>query len=169
MGKAQSNKDFVYVCGVDPGVETGFAVRDLNANRLIMLDSMKIHQAMLEVYNLTNINGIYSVFVFVEDPRQWTGKFPHRGGLQGVGSVKRDAGVWSDFLSDHGIPHKMVKPLKADTKWSHEYFIQVTGWAGMIHQEYKGKKRSTNQHMRDAGVLALRNPDFIQQMEYARK
>lgn len=128
--------------GIDSGTETGFAVWDSEEKCLIQVNTMKIHQAMqkvLQCYLLYPGN----VRVRVEDARKrkWFGN-SGREQLQGAGSIKRDAVIWEDFLTDHGIPFEMVAPKNNKTKMTAEYFRRVTGW-----------KLRTNEHARDAAML----------------
>ena len=83
------------------------------------------------------------LFVFIEDPRKAVYKRQddiHKA--QGAGSVKRDATIWEDFLTDKRIPFAMVRPVKEMTKWSDAYFRKVTGYTGQ-----------TSVHARDAAML----------------
>lgn len=124
--------------GIDPGVNTGFAVKDRRTG-LHVVTSKLIHASMHDV--LTQRNSGYKVFVVVEDARQVrfaTDK--HKA--QGAGSVKRDCNIWEDFLTDYGIPFVMVRPNKSRTKLTAEQFNKLTGW-----------KYKTNNHGRDAAML----------------
>ena len=87
----------------------------------------------------------------MEDPRQrtWFGtermtREEERKRLQGVGSVKRDATIWEDYLTELGVEFEMVAPKRNTTKMSQEYFKQLTGW-----------KKQTNEHSRDAAMLVF--------------
>ena len=64
--------------------------------------------------------------------------------LQGVGSVKRDASIWEDYLTDLGIEFEMVAPKRNVTKLSQDRFKAMTGW-----------KNRTNEHGRDAAMLVF--------------
>ena len=66
------------------------------------------------------------------------------GRRQGAGSVKRDATVWQDALTDWGIPFEAVKPRQGLTKWDAQTFARMTGWTGM-----------TSNHARDAALLVF--------------
>lgn len=130
--------------GIDSGTETGFAVWDSEQKCLLQVNTMKIHQAMqkvLKCYLLYPGN----VRVRVEDARKrkWFGN-SGREQLQGAGSIKRDAVIWEDFLTDHGIPFEMVAPKNNQTKMTADYFKRVTGW-----------KLRTNEHGRDAAMLCF--------------
>ncbi len=92
-----------------------------------------------------------NMMVRVEDPRQrkWFGterleREKERKKLQGVGSVKRDAVIWEDFLTDLGVRFEMVAPKNNVTKLSQSTFVSYTGW-----------KKLTNEHGRDAAMLVF--------------
>lgn len=138
-----------FIIGIDSGVNTGIAVREINSQKhpFLKVDSVKIHRAMELVLEYHHIGG---AFLYVEDGRKIKNYHPGNANIkkyQGVGSVKRDAQIWEDFLTDHNIPHVMVKPISRNTKWNAGKFKRLTGW-----------KHRTNEHSRDAGVLALHNP-----------
>lgn len=143
----------MYYIGIDTGTHTGLAVWDSQLQDFIAIEDMKIHQAMERVKELNEtakLNGT-RVEVRIEDPRQrtWFGtemmsREEERKRLQGVGSVKRDASIWDDFLSDLGIPYEMIAPKRNVTKISHEAFVNLTHWKGR-----------TNEHKRDAAMLVF--------------
>lgn len=64
--------------------------------------------------------------------------------LQGVGSVKRDASIWEDYLKDLGVSFEMVAPKRNVTKLKQETFKRYTGW-----------DKRTNEHGRDAAMLVF--------------
>lgn len=143
----------IYI-GIDTGVHTGFAVWDNKQGRLLAVESLPIHKAMervkayVEAYKATGKN---AVCVRVEDPRQrnWFGtefmsRDEERKRLQGVGSVKRDASIWEEFLKDLGIQFEMVAPKRNVTKLKQETFKSHTGW-----------EQRTNEHGRDAAMLVF--------------
>jgi hypothetical protein len=139
----------IYV-GIDTGVHTGFAIWDSKKRDFIEITSLQIHQAMIKVKALFEEHGP-QIKVRVEDPRKRTWfqsnkktREEERKMLQGVGSVKRDASIWEDFLSDLGIPHEMTHPKNSITKMDAEEFRRVTGYTG-----------KTNEHSRDAGFLVF--------------
>ena len=140
----------VYI-GIDTGVNTGVAVWDAKQQSLILVKTMKIHQAMEIVRGWASMEktGGDKIFVRVEDPRQrkWfqtMDREKERHKLQNVGSVKRDASVWDDFLKDLGVSYEMVAPKNNVTKLSAVAFKSLTGWE---HQ--------TNEHNRDASMLVF--------------
>lgn len=105
----------IYV-GVDTGVNTGFSEWDSQKRCLLSVCSLPIHKAMDRVKVLHELHK-ENLVVRVEDPRQrkWFGtermtREEERKKLQGVGSVKRDATIWEDFLKDLGVRFEMVAP-----------------------------------------------------------
>lgn len=142
----------IYV-GIDTGTHTGFAVWDHSEKKFLTVTSLMLHQAMDEVRRLkaeSQENGKRLV-VRVEDPRQrtWFGtermsREEERKRLQGVGSVKRDASIWEEFLSDIGVEFQMVPPKNNTTKLTQQTFKALTKW-----------QKQTNEHGRDAGMLVF--------------
>lgn len=139
----------IYV-GIDTGTHTGYAVWDSTSKELKECTSLMIHQAMERVRRLHGEYG-RDLLVRIEDPRQrtWFGtermsRDEERKRLQGVGSVKRDASIWEDFLSDAGVRFQMVAPKNNTTKISAEYFKSITKWTAR-----------TNEHGRDAAMLVV--------------
>ena len=132
------------IIGIDPGVNTGFAVWSVAANKLLRVESMKAVEAEIEVMNYFT-SGV-KLHVYVEDTRNLRlPKHMHsKGRERGAGSVARDMGRWQDHLEHHGIPHTMtgLSPKEfrvGDDKW----FRNKTGW-----------DKRTNDHGRcAAGVL----------------
>lgn len=137
----------IYV-GIDTGVHTGFSEWDSKKRILLSVCALPIHEAMDRVKALHNLHG-ENLVVRVEDPRQrtWFGtermtREEERKKLQGVGSVKRDATIWEDFLKDLGVKFEMVAPKRNVTKLTQETFKRYTGWSS-----------KTNEHGRDAAML----------------
>ena len=133
--------------GIDPGENTGLAIWDTREGKFLTLETLPIHQALVKVM-LWRDNVGHDLQVVFEDARQrkW---FPreknvseYRGKLMGAGAAKRDARIWEEFLTDYGIPFTAHKPQAGGTKWSADYFAQVTGWTGR-----------TSEHARDAALL----------------
>lgn len=143
----QKNVKYRYFVGIDCGVNTGIAIWNSVLQKFERVESVKIHVAMKVVSDLFNSGGANTLFVRVEDARQrkWFGA--HRPGpevLQGVGSVKRDAGIWEDFLTDLGADFAMIHPIKGATKIKAEQFKKMCKW-----------EKATNEHARDAACLVL--------------
>jgi len=136
--------------GIDTGVHTGYAEYDTKAKKLIEVCSLQIHQAMERIATMKRLHqNSDGIKVRVEDPRQrtWFGteRMPReleRKKLQGVGSVKRDASIWDDYLKELGVPYEMVAPRYNVTKLTSETFKRYTGWT-----------KKTNEHGRDAAGL----------------
>lgn len=133
--------------GIDTGVNTGFAV--VRNVKLESVECLQIHQALERVKGFLEAGE--DVKVFVEDARQrkWIPSQRGREVLQGVGSVKRDALIWEDFLKDlvnqYGearVSFRMMPPKSNKTKLDAATFKRLTGWEGR-----------TNEHGRDAAML----------------
>lgn len=135
--------------GIDTGATTGFAVWNRKTRKLQSVTSLKIHRAMEAVLRYHEQNP-YQVKVRIEDARlrKW---IPLQGDVkkelgrrEGAGSIKRDATIWEDFCTDHGIEFEMVAPKNNKTKWKADHFNRVTGW-----------DKETNEHGRDAAMLVF--------------
>lgn len=134
--------------GIDCGEHTGFAIWDSSRRKFNNICTLKLHQALEAVLELKHTEP--SIFVHFEDARQrkWIPREKsigeYRGKLMGAGSVKRDAVIWEEFLSDHGILFEAVAPRKGATKLSDETFKALTHWTGR-----------TSNHARDAAMLVF--------------
>ena len=133
--------------GIDTGVNTGVAVWDSDAGRLIAMETMAIDEAMDYVRGLRSGN---DVRVVVEDARRrrWV---PDTHDIRkemsrrlGAGSIKRDARIWEDFLKRNEFDFQMTPPRRGLTKWTRESFASVTGYTGR-----------TTGHSRDAAMLVF--------------
>lgn len=138
----------IYV-GIDTGVHTGYAVYDSKIKQLTAVGTDKIHNVMQLVSGLREVavEKGEKMRVRIEDARKRTWYGFHtakedRARLQGAGSVKRDAQIWEDFLTDLGVDFEMVAPKNNATKLTAESFRKLTGWNG-----------KTNEHGRDAAML----------------
>jgi hypothetical protein len=138
----------IYI-GIDTGVHTGYAVYDSRIQQLTAVGTDKIHNVMQLVSGLKDVAGEKgdNIRVRVEDARKRTWYGFHtakqdRARLQGAGSVKRDAQIWEDYLTDLCVDFEMVAPKNNATKLTAESFRQLTGWTG-----------KTNEHGRDAAML----------------
>lgn len=134
-----------YCIGIDPGKNTGIAVWNTNTQRLEYVDTLPIHKALDFVHNFCD-DPMPRVYFEDARKRKWLPKdassSEYRGHLMGAGSVKRDAVIWQDALTDWGIPFEMVPPRPGMTKWNADTFARVTGWKGR-----------TSNHARDAALL----------------
>jgi len=139
------------VIGIDPGVHTGLAIcRD---GELIRCASPApgIIEAMEIVTKLAHSEPGRVLVVF-EDARliggingAQRGSKADRARLQGAGSVKRDCAIWAELLGRLGVPYISVSPRDKGAKLSAAQFEALTGWTS-----------ASNEHSRDAGVLAWR-------------
>ncbi len=133
--------------GIDCGVHTGYAVWDSDLRAFVEVRTVAMHTALFAVRELIMHD---DVSVVVEDARQrrWIPDTHdirrEMGRRQGAGSVKRDAKIWEDFLSEAKVPFQMVAPAKGATKWTADAFRNLTGWDG-----------STTEHSRDAAMLVF--------------
>lgn len=140
----------IYI-GIDTGKNTGYAEWDTGKQCFLSVSSVMIHEAMERVRVLAGLHSKGDLIVRVEDPRQrtWFGtermsREEERKKLQGVGSVKRDATIWEDFLNDLGVTFEMVAPKMSITKLDQERFKAYTKW-----------DKRTNEHSRDAAMLVF--------------
>lgn len=132
----------IYI-GIDTGSNTGIAIWSQEENKLIHVETVKIHRAMKIVEAHIEQYGTKKIVVRFEDARlrKWYGN-SGREKLQGAGSVKRDAVIWQDFLAELGVENKAIAPANNTTKMSADQFKRITGWTG-----------KTNEHGRDAAWL----------------
>ena len=106
-------KTYKYAIGIDTGVHTGFAVWDIEAQRLLSCKTMKIDVAMETIRETWEAG--YSILVIVEDAR--LRKFFKGENMaakqQGAGSIKRDAKIWERNRLNKGTrrSYKIVIPL----------------------------------------------------------
>lgn len=141
-GNTAKYLDYRYIVGVDTGVNVGWAVWDRYERRFRVIETTKIHNAMLTAMDKVFEN---RAFFRVEDARKATFGRNNKADMhkaQGAGSVKRDASIWEDFLEDYGIPYEMVRPAMRKKKITAAEFEKITGWTGR-----------TSQHARDAAML----------------
>lgn len=133
------------IIGIDPGVKTGYAEWDSDKETFIMIQTLKIHEALESVSIVSDFNN-GDIFVRVEDARlrKWFGKNAANK-QQGAGSIKRDCKIWEDYLKDKAIPYEMVHPIKGSTKFDKKKFEQYTKYS-----------RSTSEHGRDAAMLVYK-------------
>jgi|JI10StandDraft_1071094.scaffolds.fasta_scaffold696108_2 hypothetical protein len=137
------------VIGIDPGVNTGFAVWHPRNKEFVMIETLYVHEAMERVLRLWH-DGQLSHVVF-EDARLRTWFGPKgREALQGAGSIKRDCTILADFLGGHNIPFKTVSPLKKGAKVDAKRFSALT--------KYEGR---TSEHARDAAMLVFGAKEMV--------
>lgn len=130
-----------YAIGIDCGTNTGLAIYDVQAKKLVQCSTLKIHRAMEVIINYRE----HKIIVFVEDARLAVfGRSNDYNRAQGAGSVKRDAAIWEDFLTDLGVEFQMKRPNKKITKLGKYEFEKITGYKGL-----------TSSHSRDAGMMVF--------------
>jgi hypothetical protein len=114
---------------IDPGVNTGLAILRMPEKQLTLW-TVKIHRAFEIVLEMQLMHDIE---VTIENPNLWTRfKDTHGipGKLMGAGSIKRDYKAWVDFLEDHKIKYKAVRPDKTRNKMAkqHVLFKRITNY-----------------------------------------
>lgn len=131
------------IIGIDPGTNTGIAVKNLLTNKFVSIETLSILDAQNFVFQLIIQHGKENIYLIFEDARQrkWFGN-AGREKLQGVGSIKRDCAIWQEFCEKH-LKHWIAqKPRKGSTKIPAKQFKALTGWKGR-----------TTEHARDAAML----------------
>jgi len=131
------------IIGIDPGVHTGFSVKNLDTGFIERAETMDILDAMDAVKEYLNTPELKDIWLVFEDARLRTwfaGK--GREALQGAGSIKRDCSIWETFCKKNNIRFLAIKPAKGKTKYTSEFFNRLTGWKGR-----------TSEHARDAAML----------------
>ncbi len=131
----------IYI-GIDPGTNTGFAKSI--AGRLHEVKTYNIVQAMDAVAHSARWakSNDKRLVVYIEDARLRKWVTGGREKLQGVGSIKRDCGIWEEFCEHHDIQFELVAPKHNKTKLSADEFKKYTGWT-----------HRTSEHARDAVML----------------
>ena len=147
-------KEYEVIIGIDTGTKTGLAIyTNCNGEKRMQLLTKPIHVALMKV---AEISRQYSkVLVRFEDARKrtWFGANAYAK-QQGAGSVKRDAVIWEDFLTDlkkecaregNTLDFEAVAPKDNITKMSPQYFKLLTGC-----------ETTASEHARDAAGLVIR-------------
>lgn len=135
------------IIGIDPGTTTGYALAE--EGELEVVKSGTAIEAKEFVYNIFAEHD--DVIVVIEDARKrsWFGQTGKKRWM-GAGSIKRDCSLWEEFCEYFGLPYYLIHPKNIKTKLDAEYFEEVTGWDGQ-----------TNEHKRDAGMIAYQfNPEM---------
>lgn len=126
------------IIGIDSGTVTGISIFDVAEQKFDFVGSMAIHRAMKMVADTK------PALVRVEDARLRKWFTGGKEKAQGAGSIKRDAKIWEDFLTDENLFFEMVAPMSNVTKLSAADFKRRTGW-----------QMGTNSHSRDASMLVF--------------
>jgi hypothetical protein len=127
--------------GIDPGVNTGFSIWDLNSKALKVVKSATIVEAMRQVESMCVFSSLHSVVFEDARMRTWFGA-KGRESLQGAGSIKRDCQIWEEWLKHLGCQYKAVSPKQKGVKIDAARFAKITGWTAR-----------TNEHGRDSAML----------------
>ena len=132
--------------GIDPGVKTGFAVKNIGTGEYLRIDTLMIHEAFDALKEIAFSGEAREIYVVIEDARKRTwfndkgmsakGK---RGKAMGGASVKRDCKAWEDFCEDYGLTYVLKAPKELTTKQPIQIWTRLTGW-----------KKRTSEHSRDA-------------------
>ena len=138
--------------GIDAGVHTGIAAKDMQTSQWVILKTVSFWEA---IDTLQKLNGLYVIRrVVIEDPSQNKPVFMKNGMprshvsqylkiAQNVGMNKRDAMRLIEYCERHGWTVQAVRPTsKSLTKLSSKRFQQLTGI-----------KQRTSEHVRDAAML----------------
>ena len=136
----QPKQEIINHIGIDPGVQTGFAVWDVNLKCFLKVDSHTIVSAMFEILRDYPPE---TTKIHFEDAqkRSWYGN-KGREVMKGVGSVERDCKIWHEFCEHYGYEHRAVHPKDIATKTTATQFAAYTGWT-----------ERTNEHARDAAMI----------------
>lgn len=130
--------------GIDPGVKVGWAVKQNGAiTDVATLTIWQMFEALEDWHNLGEIG-----LVVVEDARKcgrWHSP-EQTARAQGAGFVKTLSGQFEAFLIEKEIPYKMIAPIKGGKKLDKAMIQKITGY-----------RESTNQHSRDAIMIAWMN------------
>ena len=134
----------VLVVGIDPGIDTGYAVYDVLFNEL----TEAVTISFWEAWNKAALMNPAQVLYVVEDPAQnkpvWNRNLPKNANLkvaQDVGGNKREARLMIKGLRRLGFVVDAVRP--EGPKWTSRYFRGITGYEGRV-----------SEHVRDAARLA---------------
>lgn len=140
MDAIEARRNAMILVGIDPGVNTGCAVRW--GFKWQAVETLPIFEAINRVIAWKKTCDAHErpIFVRLEDARQrtWFGE-TDRERLKGAGSVERDCKIWEEVLTELKIPFEFVHPknIKEATE-------EMTGWKGR-----------TSVHAREAAWLIL--------------
>ncbi len=134
-----------YFIGIDPGLNTGFAVWLVKEQTYDYLETLTFWDVLCQIEEDFDPD---EVIIVLEDPAQNKPTFFHKATKprirekisQDVGGNKREARLLADGLGRMGYRVKLVQPKQR--KLSAAEFKARTGY-----------ERRTNEHVRDAGML----------------
>ena len=151
MKRMSKRSAYDYAVGIDTGVHTGYAEWDCRKKEFIYIKTIKLHQALLRLNDKIKAwrREGKQYIIRIEDARQrkwindkYTKEGTKRNIQQGAGSVKRDAKIWEEFLTDINANFEMVAPKNNTTKLSQAAFKGLTKYSG-----------TTSEHARDAAMM----------------
>lgn len=138
------------IIGIDPGVDTGFAVWLRSDRKYQSIKTLSPYQAIKELQLCAGLVHPRYVLVRIEDARKR--KVFGKADLQqqkygaaireGAGWAKAHSSLFEEVVQDLGFDYQLLAPR--NTKWTPEYFKQVTGWKGV-----------TSNHARDAASIVF--------------
>lgn len=131
------------IIGIDPGVNTGAAVWDIEKQVLIEMGTMSAIEAMELVAEVHRQGGLARLVIEDARLRKFFGA-KGREALQGAGSIKRDCSLWGEFCAHHVISMHSKSPLQKGAKVDAVAFRRLTGW-----------EARTSEHSRDAAMLVF--------------
>lgn len=131
------------VAGIDPGVNTGVAIWDIERQKLTECRTCTIVEAMWQLENLIRAQLLRSVCIEDARLRKWFGT-SGREVLMGAGSIKRECSIWEEWGKLHKIDMRFLSPNQKGQKLNEATFKKVFKWEGR-----------TSEHARDAAVLAM--------------
>lgn len=137
-------KKYDFYIGIDPGVNTGIAIWDKDKKNFQDIYTGTITKIMDDIKAFMFF-GQDKFLIRIEDARKrtWFGK-AGREQLQGAGSIKRDCGIWEQFLIEIKANYEFVAPKNNKTKMDAKRFKLLTKW-----------EKQTNEHSRDAAMLCF--------------
>lgn len=150
----KTEKSFI---GIDPGVETGFAIWNSTLKEFRLIETLTFWGVIKELEACIKIDKFYGVTrdltIVLEDPnlnkpvwlRPGQDARKHVKIAQDVGKNKRDAHLLHEWCIAHGFVVKLIQPSgKGMSKMKPEAFKNLTGW-----------NHRTSQHGRDAAMMVF--------------
>jgi hypothetical protein len=128
------------IIGIDPGTHTGWAVWDRDQKRMIDMASLTHVEAVVRLQIACNAGSV--ALVVYEDATKHGRSDKSPEAALGAGSIRRESGIWREWLEFLGVPYRAISPRQKGAKLSQHQFVRLTGRAGR-----------TSQHARDAAML----------------
>lgn len=160
-----------YFIGIDPGRNTGIAIWSKHEKKLVKLDTLDFWSTVefLTVFEVTMQSHEWGSLgveikaepldfeIVMEDPNLNKAMYKDRlvgkevlSALtiaQSVGRNKEQAFLLIQFMEKRKIKFRTIRPVNRNNgggKWTHEYFVKMTGW-----------RESSNEHTRDAARFVV--------------